>query len=460
MISGMAHSLEHIEYGVYISLMILVLSLYGISALIKGRKTVSTSVGWAALLALLPAWFTSAEIGVTMFFILFVIFFMATSKKNPGHGGENFLNAMMLTGFVSSGVSLYWAYLSFARVNYFSQMDVLYNSVYGLAPLFVFLLCFLVANRKERDRLEKERLEARRIAREQAMESVMEQREREVLRLGKEEAAVRVESFETEESQSQENEMEAQTSEEDSVDPIQVEEIQSTEEEITEEVETAAEEAEEMSLEVDNLDREMENLESQGEMESDLMSLEELFNQGISEPIEESALTALADEDATELAETDEVLEKPLSFTQGLAVLFGEEELGAVLEGGMVIDDEAENIAAVQNEILAKQIDQELAQEEISEQTVDQISFQEEGKEEMPEAMELEDFCIQQEEYFRNQYEFIIQQAEIFRKQKEYHQSLLDQSTEKFDFYNNQADMYLKQIDYYRAQREQKREKL
>ena len=179
--SSMAYSPEFIEYGIYISLMLLLISALGIKHLRNGRKSVSFSAGGASFLAILPAWFVSAEIGVAIFCFLIILFFVLLSKKNPGYKGENLLHAVLLAGLPSTLGALVGAFRVLHAGNYLSQMNVPHNFVYGLAPLFVFLLFYLIASRIEHEKAEKERIEAKRLIREQVREELRERRAQDAL---------------------------------------------------------------------------------------------------------------------------------------------------------------------------------------------------------------------------------------------------------------------------------------
>ncbi len=188
--SEMMHSIKYIEYGIFVSLVVIILSLFGISALKKGRTPVSTSAGFSSFLALLPIWFTSAEIGVAIFYIFFIVIFIIISKKKPKKTVENILHSSMIAGLISSMISLYQAYLIIMSENYFSQINFIPGSLFGLIPLFVFFLSLFFSNRKEHERLERDRLDARRAAREQARESEMEKNRNEENILDKQEETV------------------------------------------------------------------------------------------------------------------------------------------------------------------------------------------------------------------------------------------------------------------------------
>lgn len=158
--SNLAKAMEYTEYGSYIAIMILLLSIVGLIAYSRKNYITSDAAGTASLFAILPAWFVMREIGLLSFIVIVLIVNLVMNRVNSGQKYRNFQFATLVSGFIISLASVVVAFMKFnstssysndpaANTSYFSELDPIRNGVYSLAPLFVFLLSLMIGRRRK-----------------------------------------------------------------------------------------------------------------------------------------------------------------------------------------------------------------------------------------------------------------------------------------------------------------------
>lgn len=162
--SNLAKAMEYTEYGSYIAIMILLLSIIGLIAYSRKNYITSDAAGTAALFAILPAWFVMREIGLLSFIVIILIVNLVMNKVTPGQKYRNFQFATLVSGFIISLASVFVAFMKFnstssysndpaASTSYFSELDPIRNGVYSLAPLFIFLMSLMIGRSRKRKEL-------------------------------------------------------------------------------------------------------------------------------------------------------------------------------------------------------------------------------------------------------------------------------------------------------------------
>ncbi len=162
--SNLAKAMEYTEYGSYIAIMILLLSIIGLLAYSRKNYITSDAAGTASLFAILPAWFVMREIGLLSFIVIILIVNLVMNKVAPGQKYRNFQFATLVSGFIISLASVFVAFMKFnstssysndpaVNTTYFSELNPIQNGVYSLAPLFIFLISLMIGRSRKHKEL-------------------------------------------------------------------------------------------------------------------------------------------------------------------------------------------------------------------------------------------------------------------------------------------------------------------
>ncbi len=148
--TSMSSPWELMEYTVYVAIAATILCMFGVIGFIKKKYEISNATGVVSLFSLLSSWMVLDSMGLLSFLFILTFSFLIINRKLEGQKNRNLAGSLSIAGACTGLISLTYLYLLLREIDYLSQMDLVQRGVFGLIPLFFFLVAFLFTNRKER----------------------------------------------------------------------------------------------------------------------------------------------------------------------------------------------------------------------------------------------------------------------------------------------------------------------